>query len=931
MIKVFIYTNNDVNIDSKQIEYIFANSKLIEISFLKNISELVENSYIITFNKFYNPKKKFDEDIKKIIDNNVEFCYLSKDKEIFISNKITVDNNKVTIKRQNKFNTIFFPITNKYEHIIVPSNLNDEYILLIKSYYKSYSSIFNGLYSYDSYKTLYNDIIHNAYLIVVIINDIKDLAIIDFSKLDYYNYRVNIVYKNLDCIETSILKNYCSVNNYISYPYKSYLINLKYLWFETLVFINNKSTIDFNRLNEMHKTYNIVRINNLISIKGDYAPYLDNLNIVSNSKTYPSSQNDHNILYTKIIEARLLGVKGYDKIYEEINSIPKKSPQQVTKIVSMAILCNKPVSFTHLPLNNCDHEILYSWFLLLCGSANKTQYEQLIKNISGILINTIIDKDLLKQNKQIGHIIIQVFNYLMAKFEPPVFRILLKATEYLSKSMTHDEINKVIILLLPFVSRSDCLIEFTELLKKIYPNFTYEKFLDIFPYEKKAIDLLIYITTNFTPDDNLALDVFTKRNQIKDNLTNLLNEPSMGVYDLDTILYLNTGNFYLSYHGVPSKEIFVLKAKLIRKICPSLEYSIDTNFTNPKKKICFISSFLNRSHSVFKDRHQVIKHLASNPLFEVYFITADDLTDDVKNEFGNAIHIKIERNLTKTKDLLTSMKLDVLVYCEIGMDFYFYILAFMRLAKVQMDTWGHSDTSGIDTVDYFISSKLYELPYTEAQTHYSEKLILQNSLCTSYVNPLLRHKSYVFKDRYHYGFNDASIIYFCAQSIFKFSNQYYDYIQQILKANPTAVMIMIISDKRHIFTNKIDSNVVNRIHWMPPAQHGEYLNMIKISDVVLDTYPFGGCNSCMEAFSLGKVVVTQPSVMINGRFTRGFYEKMGLSKYICNSKEKYINFAVKLADKKFRTKIEKEIIKASPVLFNDKETLKEWEDLMLNH
>jgi hypothetical protein len=37
----------------------------------------------------------------------------------------------------------------------------------------------------------------------------------------------------------------------------------------------------------------------------------------------------------------------------------------------------------------------------------------------------------------------------------------------------------------------------------------------------------------------------------------------MGVYDLDTILYLNTGNFYLSYHGVPSKEIFVLKAKLI--------------------------------------------------------------------------------------------------------------------------------------------------------------------------------------------------------------------------------------------------------------------------------------------------------------------------------------------------------------------------------
>ena len=30
-----------------------------------------------------------------------------------------------------------------------------------------------------------------------------------------------------------------------------------------------------------------------------------------------------------------------------------------------------------------------------------------------------------------------------------------------------------------------------------------------------------------------------------------------------------------------------------------------------------------------------------------------------------------------------------------------YYLAHMRLAKVQINTWGHSDSCGINTIDYF--------------------------------------------------------------------------------------------------------------------------------------------------------------------------------------------------------------------------------------
>ena len=58
-----------------------------------------------------------------------------------------------------------------------------------------------------------------------------------------------------------------------------------------------------------------------------------------------------------------------------------------------------------------------------------------------------------------------------------------------------------------------------------------------------------------------------------------------------------------------------------------------------------------------------------------------------------------------------------------------YMLAHCRLASIQI-TWGHSETSGIDTIDYYISSSLYEID--EYYNHYSEKLILHKSFCTFY-------------------------------------------------------------------------------------------------------------------------------------------------------------------------------------------------------
>jgi predicted O-linked N-acetylglucosamine transferase (SPINDLY family) len=342
--------------------------------------------------------------------------------------------------------------------------------------------------------------------------------------------------------------------------------------------------------------------------------------------------------------------------------------------------------------------------------------------------------------------------------------------------------------------------------------------------------------------------------------------------------------------------------------------------------VLFHASQLTRQHSVYKDRHQVIKNLSLDPRFDVYFSTFDDLGQEVKYTFGNATHIKLPKNLSEIRDTLTKMKLDIMIYCEIGMDNTSYFMAHMKLARYQGNTWGHSDTSGIDTIDYYFSSKLYELDYEEAQTHYTEKLILQNSLCTSYINPASRHNIKLFKDRNHFGFTDECVIYFCAQSLFKFNPLFDEYITNILTNVPNSVIVMLNNDNKNKFIKRFNNkNITNKMHFFPPMQHFDFLNLMNISDIILDIFPFGGCNSSMEAFSLNKVIVTQPSIMINGRFTRGFYLKMGLGEYICNTKEEYIDFAIKLGcNSELRKEIGTKISENKHVLFLDKDTIEEW-------
>jgi hypothetical protein len=984
MNNLIIVLDNKVQKDILNYIYLFVNHDIKIIKpedLIKTHDENKSKNYLF-INSNLAPKKTIIEKLIKIINNDtINFCYLSKCHSIYFvkGDNIVINKHIIDIKKSKLIIELFDDINllNQYEHIMIPNDLNIEYIRLLKLKEKNYDNMINTNISYKSYEKLLKTDIKDifCYNFVLFITKIEDLNKITFP--DYFYYRITLFHNIKNIEDINILHSFCKKNNIIAYFYLSNkwtwffnINNKRLLWFEKVVLLNDFNKLNLksiNNLNKYHSVKNNILNEHIISISAsDFVliPFLGFqknyslgphkiFNLIKSyiytnckSDTYIKLNHIHNInivykLKPTFIQNNLLLIKNYPKIVDSVNEEIKNNYDQskllalLAKKVSLSVLFKPEEEFiidAGKIINSInDLQFLSNLTLLFSNIKNQQITNKLYVKILKLSSESKFSKiTLLCFQKLITSINIDE-ETIIALFD---FINLVTKNKLIDINILKKTMVALFLSVGKYISNEKIINQFNAIINDIFnldDLMNIDKLLLISNDFKEnnicVLHFLVYLTTNFSAYYNNFNQFINKRKEITKNLEYLLGK-EIPLCSIEQITLIPVSNFFLSYQGIPSVDIFRLKSKLIRKICTALNYSIDTNFINKKINICFHSNFLNRWHSVFKDRHQVIKGLSLDDRFNVYFSTFEDLNEDVKYLFGNAKHIKLLGNLNEIKNKLEELKLDVLVYCEIGMDPKAYFMAHMKLAKIQINTWGHSDTSGIDTIDYFFSSKLYELPYEQSKKHYSEKLILQNSLCTSYINPIKRYNIELFKNRYEFGFTDEVIVYFCAQSLFKFNPLFDEYIINILQSVDNAILVILNSDsKAEVIKRFNNKNITNKIHVFPGMQHNLYLNLMNISDVILDPYPFGGCNSSFEALSMNKVIVSQSGNMINGRFTTGFYLKMGLDELICKTRDEYVNLAIKFGtNKEYRHEYENKIKEKHSCLFNDEETIQEWKD-----
>ena len=300
------------------------------------------------------------------------------------------------------------------------------------------------------------------------------------------------------------------------------------------------------------------------------------------------------------------------------------------------------------------------------------------------------------------------------------------------------------------------------------------------------------------------------------------------------------------------------------------------------------------------------------------------------------------KDLQQWMDLISRSNLDVLLYPEIGMDRMTVKLASLRLAPVQVVTWGHPQTSGLPTMDYFLSAEDFEpadMPGGPlAQDHYTEKLVRLPHLGCSYA---ALQVAAVRPDLAALGIDADSPLLLCPGSPFKYAPQH-DYLYvEIARRLGKCQIVFVIGARLENVSAKLRGRLervfksagldFNRyVRFIPWQSRQEFYGLMECAAVFLDSTGFSGFNTVMQGIEAGVPVVALDGQFLRGRLGSGILKRMGLPELVAASEQDYVALVVRLArDAEYRHDIRKRIADNRHVLFNDTAPVKGLDEFLI--
>ncbi|MHB1241075.1 MAG: tetratricopeptide repeat protein, partial [Gammaproteobacteria bacterium] len=265
-------------------------------------------------------------------------------------------------------------------------------------------------------------------------------------------------------------------------------------------------------------------------------------------------------------------------------------------------------------------------------------------------------------------------------------------------------------------------------------------------------------------------------------------------------------------------------------------------------------------------------------------------------------YVILPEDLTGAAAALETAACDVLYHWEVGTDALNYFLPFERLAPVQCTSWGLQVTSGIPTMDYYLSAGEVEPP--DAEHHYSEALIKAQALLSyQYREPVPTN----LKSRAEFGLPEGRHLYLCAQQIGKFHPEFDAVLAAILRADGRGVLVITRDRWDHHARRLLERfritmpDVVDRVLLLPRMDHQHYLALVATADVVLDPPCYGGVNTTYDALSLGTPVVTMRGAYHIARYSAACVARTQAHGCIAVDPEDYARRAIQLGtDSAFR-------------------------------
>ena len=425
------------------------------------------------------------------------------------------------------------------------------------------------------------------------------------------------------------------------------------------------------------------------------------------------------------------------------------------------------------------------------------------------------------------------------------------------------------------------------------------------------------------------------RQKIKEEIEKILNINFQTKLDYDKDQIIVPPHVDLSYSDHDNLELNKKNVLAFKKLFRVLndEY-LSKRKIQGKIRIGVISEFFT-DHTIGKLYKDIIFSLDKNKFETFIFHSQKTYPGEIFNEFKKKEEEGILKNellpikLFEKINVIKNFEFDIIFYPDIGLSIEFYYLALMRLARYQITTFGHPETTGSKSIDYYLISK--NCVNKNTQKHYSEKLLLMNYLPMVYPKPIVKKKL---------SKNDLQRknIYSCPQTLFKIHPDFDQIIFDIIEMDKKAI-IYLIKDRNKLWYKKLINRLSNnnkydptRIIFLDPLNYEDYLLHIGKASVLLDPIYYGAGNSFFESMLFGTPTITFPTDHIKSRLVLGAYKQMEIADPpIAKDIKNYVDLAVHYANRDDIGKLKKIYREAAEKkLFNTKEAGEEFNRILLN-
>jgi len=399
-------------------------------------------------------------------------------------------------------------------------------------------------------------------------------------------------------------------------------------------------------------------------------------------------------------------------------------------------------------------------------------------------------------------------------------------------------------------------------------------------------------------------------------------------------------SFYWAYQGANDREVMTARGRIIQGVVATLQ--LDAASLQRRRqaradgrwRIGLVSAYL-RDHTIGRLNVGRVEKLDRRQ-FHLSLLGPYRKEDAIQKRFVAAVDrfAPLPPDLETARKLLLEWDLDLLLFPDVGMDPLVSTLAFSRVAPVQCATWGHPDTTGSSTIDYFLSSELLE--GANAQSHYTETLVLGKRLGVWYERPQVGALNSLATAL---GLSPDRHWYVCPQTTFKFHPDFDTILAKILSEDPAGELLVMSGNTANwttLLRNRWEQTLgkdVNRVRFLSPLPRPDFLRLLAIAPVVLDPLPFGGGNSSYEALGVGTPVVTCPSEFLRGRITQALYRAMDLdgdNSLVVATSDEYVAQSVRLAsDPSYRRTCSENIRSRSSSLFENLDEVRDFEQTLL--